>query len=174
MLNETIYLLRNQTFFKIHVNHFIIQDDLPCASSVQALIMSDSLQPYTLQHARLTCPSSTPGAYSNSCSLSQWCNATSSSVVPFSSCLQSFPASEFFPMSQFFASGIGVSVSASVFTMSSQDWFPLEWAGGISWQSKGLSKVFSNTMVQKHQFFSFLYSLTLKSTLDYWKNHNSD
>ena len=126
-----------------------------------------TLQTHTLQYARLTCPSSTPGVYSNSCPLSQWCNATSSSVVPFSSCLQSFPASEFFPMSQFFASGIRVSVSASVFPMNSQDLFPLEWAGGISWQSKGLSKVFSNMMVQKHQFFSFLYRPTFKSTLDY-------
>ena len=106
-------------------------------------------------------------AYSNSCSLSRWCHPTiSSSVVPFFSCLQSFPASGSFPMSQFFASGgqsIGVSAPASVLPMNIQDWFPLGWTGWISLQSKGLSRVFSNTTVQKHQFLapSFLYSLTL-------------
>ena len=120
-------------------------------------VMSDSLQPQGLQHARLRCPSPTPGAYSNSCPFSQWCHPTiSSSVVPFSFRLQSFPASGSFPMSQFFASGsqnIGVSASASVLPMNIQDWFPLWWTGWISLQSKGLSRVFSNTTVQKHQFF---------------------
>ena len=115
--------------------------------------MSDSLRPKELQHARL-CPSAAPGACSNSCPSSQWCHPTiSSSVVPFFSCLQSFPASRSFPMSQFFASGdqrIGASASASVLPMNTQDWFPLGWTGWISLQSKGLSRVFSNTTVQKH------------------------
>ena len=110
--------------------------------------MSDSLQPHALQHARFSCPSTTPGGYSNSCSLSQWCHPTiSSSVVPFSSHLQSFPASGSFPMSQFFASDgqtIGVSASASVLPMNIQDWFPLGWTGWISLLSKRLSRVFSN------------------------------
>ena len=105
-----------------------------------------------LQYTRLPCPSLTPGAYSNSCPLSRWCHPTiSSSVFPFSSCLQSFPASGSFPMSQFFPSGgqsIGVSASASVLPMNIQDWFPLGWTGWISLQSKGLSRVFSNTTVQ--------------------------
>ena len=105
--------------------------------------MSDSLRPHGLQHARLPCPSPTPRVYSNSCPLSQWCHPTiSSSVVPFSSCLQSFPASVSFPMSRFFASGdqsIGVSASASVLPMHIQYWFPLGWTGWISLQSKGLS-----------------------------------
>ena len=120
-------------------------------------VMSDSLQPHGLQHARLPCPSPTPRVYSNSCPSSQWCHPTISfSVVPFSSCLQSFPASGSFLVSQFFAPGgqsSGVSASASVFPMSMQDWFPLRWTGWISLQSKGLSRVFSNTTVQKHQFF---------------------
>ena len=117
--------------------------------------MSNSLQSHGLQHARLPCPSPTPGAYSNSCPSSQWCHPTiSSSVVPFSSLLQSFPASGSFPMSQFFASGgqsFGVSVSASVLPMNIQDWFPLGLTGLIL-QSKGLSRVFSNTTVLKHEF----------------------
>ena len=112
-------------------------------------IMSDSLRLRGLQHARLPCPSPNPGAYSNSCASSQWYHPTiSSSVIPFSSHLQSFPASGLFPMSQFFASGgdsIGVSASTSVLPMNIQDWFPLGWTGWISLQSKGLSRVFSNT-----------------------------
>ena len=120
--------------------------------------MSDSLQPHELQHTRPPCTSPTPGTYSNSCPLSQWCHPTiSSSVVPFSSRLQSFPASESFQMSQLFASGgqsIGVSASTSVLPMNIQCWFPLGWTGWISLLSKGLSRVFSNTTVQKHQFFS--------------------
>ena len=117
--------------------------------------MSDSVRPHGLQHARPTCPSPTPWAYS--CPLSRWCHPTvSSSVIPFSSHLQSFPASGSFPLSQFFASGgqsIGVSASVSVLPMNIQDWFPLGWTAWISLQSKGLSRVFSNTTVQKHQFF---------------------
>ena len=123
-------------------------------------VMSDSLWPHGLQHARLPCPSPTLGACSNSCPLSWWCHLTiSSSVIPFSSCLQSFSASGSFLRSQFFASGdqsIGASASASVLPMNIQDWFPL---GLISLQSKGLSRVFSNTTVQKHQFFSTQLSL---------------
>ena len=120
-------------------------------------VVSDSLWPHGLQHARLPCPSPTPGVYSNSCPLSRWCHPPiSSSVIPFSSCLQSFPAAGSFPMSQFFESGnqsIGVSASALVLPMNIQDWFPLGWTGWISLQSKGLSRVFSNIIVQKHQFF---------------------
>ena len=116
-----------------------------------------------LQHTRLPCLSPTPGPWSNTCSLNWWCHPTiSSSVLPVSSRLQSFPASESFPMSQFFASGgqsTRVSALASVLPMNIQDWFPLELIGLISFQSKGLSRVFSNTTVQKHQFF--LYSIQL-------------
>ena len=125
-------------------------------------VMSNSLRPHGLQHARLPCPSPTPGAYSNSCPLSRWCHPTiSSSVIPFSSWPQSFPALESFPMNQFFASGeqrIGVSASTSVLPMNIQDWY-LRWIGWISLQSKGLSRVFSNTTVQKHQFFHAQLSL---------------
>ena len=133
-------------------------------SSVQfsCSVVSDSLRPHGLQHTRLPCPSPTPGAYSNSCPLSLWCHPTiSSSVVPFSH-PQSFPASGSFLMSQFFESGgqsIGASAPASVLPMSIQDWFPLGWTGWISLQSKGLSRVFSNTTVQKHQFFGAQLSL---------------
>ena len=119
--------------------------------------MSDSLWPHGLQHTRPPCPSPTPGVHSNSCALSQWCHPTiTSSLVSFSSCLQSFPASESFQMSQFFASGgqsIGVSASTLVLPMNIQDWFPLGWTGWISLLSKGLSTVFSNATVQKHQCF---------------------
>ena len=112
--------------------------------------------PWTAAH-QLPCPSPAPGVYSNSCPLSWWCHPTISfSVVPFSSRLQSFPASGSFPMSPIFTSGwqnIGVSASASVLPMNTQDWFPLGWSGWISLQSKGLTRIFSNTTVQKHQFF---------------------
>ena len=124
-------------------------------------VVSDSLQPHRLQHARLPCPSPMPRAYSNSCPSCRWCHPTiSSSVVPFSH-LQSFPASGSFPVTQFFPSGgqsIGVSVSASVLPVNNQDWFPSGWTGWISLQSKGLSRVF-NTTVQKHQFFGAQLSL---------------
>jgi len=126
-------------------------------------VVSDSLWPHGLQHPRPTCSSPTPGIYSNSCPLSRWCHPTiSSSVIPFSSCLQSFPASGSFQMSQFFISGgqsIGVSASASVLPMNIQDWFLLGWTGWISLESKGLSRVFSNTTAQTHQFFSAQLSL---------------
>ena len=112
------------------------------------LVVSNSLQPHEPQHTRPPCPSPTPGVYPNPCPLSQWCHLTiSSSVIPFSSCLQSFPASGSFPMSQVFASGgqsIVVSASTSVLPMNTKDWFPLGWTGWISLKSKGLSRVFSN------------------------------
>ena len=124
-------------------------------------VVYDSLWRYGPQHARLPCPSPSPRVYSNSVPLSQWCHPTiSSSVVPF--CPQSFLASGSFQMSQFFASGgqsIGVSASISVLSMNTQDWSPLEWAGWISLQAKGLSRVFSNTTVQKHHFFGAQLSL---------------
>ena len=113
--------------------------------------------PWIGRHARPPCPSPTARVYPNSCPLSRWCHPTiSSSVILFSSCPQSFPSSGSFPMSQFCASGgqsIGVSASTSVLPMNIQDWSPLGWTGLISLQSKGLSRVFSNTTVQKHQFF---------------------
>ena len=125
--------------------------------------MSDSLRPHGLQHVRLPCPSPMPGAYSNSCPLSWCCHPTISfSVIPLSSYIQSFPASGSFQMSQFFASGgqtTGVSASASVLPMNIQDWSPLGWTGWISLQSKRFSRVFSNTTVQKHQFFGTQPSL---------------
>ena len=134
-------------------------------------VVPDSLESHELQHARPPCPSPTPGVYSNSCPLSQWCHLTiSSSIVPISSSFQSVPASGFFPMSQFFASGsqrIGVSALASVLLMNTQDWSS-EWTGWISLQSKGLSRVFSNTTVQKHQFFSAHLSSQSNSHIRTW------
>ena len=131
-----------------------------------------SLWPHGLQHARLPCSSPTPGACSNSCPLSWWCHPTIlSSVIPFSSCFQSFPASGSFPMSQLFISGgqsIGASASASVLPMCIQGWFSLGLTGLISLQSKGLLRVFSNTSVQKHQFFSTQLSLWSNSYIHTW------
>ena len=141
------------------------QNVLHVFSSVQFShsVVSNSLWPHGLQHTKPPCPSPTPGVYSNSCPSSQWCHlTTSTSVIPFSSHLQSFPASGSFQMSPLFASGgqsIGVSASTSVLPMNIQDWFPLGCTGWISLQSKGLSRVFSNTTVQKHQFFSTQLSL---------------
>ena len=142
-------------------------------------VVSNSLWPHEPQHARPPCPSPAPGVYPNSCPSSRWCHPTiSSSVVPFSSCPQSFSASGSFPMSQLFTSGgrsTGVSASTSVLPMNTQDWSPLGWTGWIFLQSKGLSRVFSNTTVQKHQFFGAqLYGPTLTSIHDYWKNHSLD
>ena len=134
--------------------------------------MSNSLWPHEPQHARPPCPSPTPGVHPNSCPLNQWCHPTiSSSVVPFSSCPQYFPASGSFQMSQLFTSGgqsNGVSASTSVLPMNTQDWSPLGWTGWISLQSKGLSRVFSNTTVQKHQFFSAQLSLWSNSHIHTW------
>ena len=142
------------------------------AGSVQfsRSVVSNSLQPHGLQHARPPCPSPTSGAYPNSCPSRHWCYPTiSSSVIPFSSCPQSFPASGSFPMSQFFAlGGQSIGASASVLLMNSQDWSPLGWTGWISLQSKGLSRVFSNTTVQRHQFFSAQLSLWSNSHICTW------
>ena len=135
-------------------------------------VVSDSLWPHEPQHSRPPCPSPTPGVYSNSSPSSRWCHLTiSSSVVSFSSCPQSLPASVSFPMSQLFTSGgqsIGVSASASVLPMNTQDWSPLEWTGWISSQSQGLSRVFSNTTVRKHQFFSAQLSSQSNSHIHTW------
>ena len=139
-------------------------------------VVSDSLRPHESQHARPPCPSPTPRVHPNSCPLSWWCHpAISSSVVPFSSCLQSLPASEYFPMSQLFTWGgqnIGVSVLSSFLPKNTQDWSPLEWTGWISLQSKGLSRVFSNTTVQKHQFFSAQLSSQSNFHIHTWPLEN--
>ena len=139
--------------------------------------MSNSLRPHELQHPKPPCPSPTPRVYSNSCPSSRWCHpAISSSVVPFSSCPQSFPASGSFAMCQLFTWGgqsIGVSASASVLPMNTQDSSPLGWTGWISLQSKELSRVFSNTTVQKHQFVSAQLSSQSNSYIHTWhSNHN--
>ena len=135
-------------------------------------VVSDSLRPHELQHNRPPCPSPTPGVYSNPCPSSWWSHqAISSSAVPFSSCLQSLPASGSFPTSQLFVWGgqsIGVSASASVLPMNTQDWSPLGWTGWISLQSKGLPRVFSNNTVQKHQFFSAQLSSQSSSHTHTW------
>ena len=145
--------------------------------------MSDSLQPHELEQTMSPCPSPTPGIHSNSCPLSQWCHpAISSSVIPFSSCPQSLPASGSFSVSQLFAWGgqrsIGVSAVASVLPMNTQDWSPLGWTGWISLQSKGLSRVFFNTTVQKHQFFGAQLSSQSNFHIHtrplVWKNHSLD
>ena len=151
-------------------------DSLPIESfsSVQfsRSVLSDSLRPHESQHTRPPCPSPTPRVHSNSCPLSRWCHpAISSSVFPFSSCPQSLPASEYFPMSQLFAWGgqsIRASPSASVLPMNIQDWSPLGWTGWISLQSKGPLRVFSNTSVQKHPFFSIQPSLWSSSHICTW------
>ena len=147
-LNECVSVYLNMNVFSVQTSRSVV---------------FDSLWPHGLQHARLPCLSPTPGVYSNSCPSHRWCHPTiSSSVVPFSSHFQSFPASGSFPMSRFFTSGgqiIGVLTSASILPMNIQVWFPLGWTGWISLQSKGLSRVFSNTTVQKHQFFSAQLSL---------------
>ena len=151
-------LLRQHDTYDFEIIHL-----LTCSVQFSHSVVSDSLRPQGLQHTRLPCPSPTPRACSNSCPLSWWCHPTiSSSIVPFSSCLQSFPASGSFQISQFFSSGgqsIGASASASVLSMNFQDWFPLGLTGWISLQSKGFSRVFSNTTVQKHQFFYTQLSL---------------
>jgi len=147
-------------------------------SSVQfsRSVVSNSLQPHESQHTRPPCPSPTPRAHSNSRPSSQWCHpAISSSVVPFSSCPQSRPASESFPMSQLFAWGgqsTRVSALASSFPKKSQGWSPSEWTGWISLQSKGLSRVFSNTIVQKHQFFGPKPSSQSNSHIHTWPQEN--
>ena len=144
----------------------------PKVSQFSHLVVSDSLKPHGLQHARHPYPSPTLRVYSNSCPLGLWCHLTiSASVVPFSSHPQSFPASRSFPMSQFFTldgQSIGVSASKSVLPMNIQDWFPLGWTGWISLQFKGLSRVSSNTTDQKHQFFSTKPSLWSNTHIHTW------
>ena len=169
------------------VSHALQMDSLPlshlgsqCYGFCCCCLVTQSCptfgDPHGLQHPRLPCPSPSPRACSNSCPLNWWCHPTiPSSIMSFSSCLQSFPASGFFLMSWLFASGgqrIGALASESVLPMNIQDWFPLGLTGLISLQSKGLSRVFSNTTVQKHQFlvFSLLYGPTLTYIHDYWKN----
>ena len=147
-------------------------------SSVQSVV-SDSLGSHELQHARPPCSSPTPRVYPNSCPLSWWCHPTiSSSAMPFSFWLPSFPESGSFPMSQFFASGgqsIGVSALASVLPMNTQDWHPLGWTSWISLQPKGLSRIFNTTVQSINSLvLTFLYSPTLTSIHDYWKNHSLD
>ena len=141
-LHLLLWLYQTRTRFQFSSVHF------------SRSVMSNSLRPHEWQHSRPPCPSMTPRAHSDSRPLSQWCNpAISSSVIPFSFCPQSLPASESFPVSQLFTSGgqsIGVSASKSVLPMNTQDWSPLGWTGWISLQSKGLSRVFFNTTVQKH------------------------
>ena len=163
----------NINFKKATINSIFVCTTSPLGSvQFSSSVVFDSLQPHGRQHARPPCPSATPGAYLNSCPLSRWCHPTiSSCVVPFSSRLQSFPASRSFPRSQFLASGgqsIGVSASASVLPMNIQDWFPCGLTGFISLQSKGLSRVFSNTTVQKHQFFGTQLSSQSNSHFHTW------
>ena len=148
-------------------------EHLRCGSVLfSCSVVSNSLWPHGLQHAKPPCPSPTPGVYSNSCPLNQCCHPTiSSSVIPFSSCPQSVPASGSFPMSQFFTSGgqsIGVSASASVPPMNIKEWFTSGWTGWISLHSKALSRVFSNTTVQKHQFYGAQPSSQSNSHIHTW------
>ena len=155
-IKQQISTMQNRNYFQV--------------SSVTQLCLT--LRPHGLQHDRPQCPSPTPEAYSNSCPLSRWCHpAIPSSVVPFSFNHESFPASGSFQMSQFFTSGgqsSAISASASVLPMNVQDWFPLGWTGWISLLSKGLSRVFSNTTVQKHQFFGAQLSLQSNSQIHTW------
>ena len=150
------------------------------SNQISRSVVSDSLRPHELQYARPPCPSPNPGVHSDSRPSSQWCHpAISSSVVPFSSCLQSLPASESFPMSQIFTWGgqsTGDSTLASFLPKKSQDLSPSEWIGWISLQSKGLSRVFSNTTVQKHQFFGAQPSSQSNSHINTWpqETHNLD
>ena len=143
-------------------------------SQFSCSVMSDSLWPHESQHTRLPCPSPTPRVHPNSCPLSQWCHPTISSfVIPFSSCPQSFPASGSFQMSQLFTWGsqsIGISASTSVHPKKTQDWSPLGWTGWIFLQAKELSRVFSNTTVQKHQFFGAQLSFFFFKLVFYFLN----
>ena len=157
--SRSIHVVTNDKIYFLYL-FVCTRSYLSCSSSVQfsRSLVSDFLRPHESQNARPPCPSPTPRVHPNSCPSSQWCHpAISSSVVPFFSCPQSLPASEYFPMSQLFTWGgqiIGVSASTSVLLMNTQDWSPLGWTARISLQSKGLSRVFSNTIVEKHQFFS--------------------
>ena len=165
----------------IGLPYFVILGILRVSVQFSHSVVSDSLWPHELQHARPPCPLSTPRVHPNSCALSWWCHlAISFSVVPFSSCSKSLPASGSFPMSQLFTWGgqsIGVSASASVLPMNTQDWYPLGWTGWISLQSKELARVFSPIPQFKSinsLALSFLHSPTLTSIHDHWKNHSLD
>ena len=151
------------TFSDIKKSFKCLSPQNPLSVRFSRSVISDSLPPHALKHAKLPCPSPIPDVCSNSCPLSRWCHPTrSSSVIPFSFHLQSFPTSGSFPVIQFITSGgqsTGVSVSASVLPINTQDWSPLGWTGWISLLSKGLSRVFSNSTVQKHQFFGTQLSL---------------
>ena len=166
--------MRDKNSRRKHIKCFLELIIVYDISSVQfsLSVVSDSLRPHELQHGRLPCPSPTPGVYSNSCPLSWWCHPTiSSSVIPFSSCPQSFQASGSFQMSQLFASGgqnIVVSASTSVIPMNTQDWSPLGWPGWISLQPKGFSRVFSNTTIQRHQLFRAQISSQSNSHIHTW------
>ena len=159
-------------FLQVREGHLALSLFPPLSLQFSHSVMSDSLRPHEPQHTRPPCPSPTPGVHPNPCPSSQWCHPTiSSSVVPFSSCPQSFPASGSFQMTQFFTSGgqsIGVSASASFLPMNTQDCSPLGWTSWISLQSKGLSRVFSNTTVQKHQFFGAQLSSQSNSHIHIW------
>ena len=161
-----------QTIKKMAIGTYISIITFNCSVRFSRSVVSDSLRPHESQHARPPCPSPTPRVYSNSCPSSLWCHpAISSSASPFSSCPQSLPDSGSFPMSQLFTSGgqsIGVSASKSVLPMNTQDWSPLGWTGCISLQSKGLSRAFSNTTVQKHKFFSAQLSSQSNSHIHTW------
>ena len=176
-IGTALYSLSYEMCYRKHSKTYLAPGILEISgnfSSVQFShsVVSDSLWPHESHHARPPCPSPTPGVHSNSCPSSQWCHpAILSSVVPFSSCPQSLPASESFPMSQLFAwrgQSIGVSASASVLPMNIQHWFSLGWTGWISLQSEGLPRVFSNTTVQKHQFFSAPLSSQSNSHIHTW------
>ena len=169
-----VHVLNNSIVFWRESLYHTMREEQAEACSVQfsPSVVSDSLRPHASQHARPPCPSPSPGAHSDSCSLSPWCHpAISYSVVPFSSCPKSLPASQSFPVSQLFAWGghsTGVSALASVLPLNTQDWSPSEWTGWISLQSKGLSRVFSNTTVQKHQFFGTQLSSQSNSHSHTW------
>ena len=160
---SNIYIIPNSCFHSCFILQF---------SQFSGSVLFYSVWPHGLQHARTPCPSPTPEVYPNSCPLSRCCHPSiSSSVIPSSSCLQSFPESESFPMSQYFVSGgqsIGVSASTSVLPMNIQDWFPSGSTGWISSQSRGLSRVFSNITVEKHQFFGTQLSSQSNSHIHTW------
>ena len=163
-----------KVFFLISQFKILRKNPWDCSFSLQFShsVVSDSLRPHKSQHTRPPCPSLSPRVHSNSCPSSEWCHpAISSSVVPFSSCPQSLPASGSFPMSQLFAWGgqsTGLSALVSFLPKNTQGWSPLGWTGWIFLQSKGLSRVFSNTTVQKHQFFSVQLSSQSNSHIHTW------
>ena len=167
-----MYIFKDSTVLHSHTHIYIHTCYIYISVQFSHSVVSDSLQPHESQHARPPCPSQTPGVHSDSHQLSQWCHpAISSSVIPFSSCPQSLPASESFLMSQLFAWGgqsTGLPASASFLPKKSQGWSPSEWTGWISLQSKGFSRVFSNTTVQKHQFFGAQPSSESNSHIHTW------